>query len=78
MAVCVNRGICGFGGFGRLARKAAGKVKLLLRDAGLPEEFTLKGIRPVTPKELSPEEQAAAEKEAIAEVLKSLNRRGGF
>ena len=54
------------------------KVKLLLRDAGLPEEFTLKGIRPVTPKELSPEEQAAAEKEAIAEVLKSLNRRGGF
>lgn len=54
------------------------KVKLLLRDAGLPEEFVLKGIRPVSPKELSPKEQAAAEKEAIAEVLKSLNRRGGF
>lgn len=54
------------------------KVKLLLRDAGLPEEFTLKGIRPVVPRELSPQEQKAAEAEAIAEVLKSLNRRGGF
>ncbi len=53
------------------------KVNLLCRDAGLPEEFKLKGIRPA-PQETATDEAAQAEAAAIDEVLKSLNRRGGF
>ncbi len=56
------------------------RVKLLLRDAGLPPEFALKGITP-TLKEYegaSPEETAAAEEAAAQEVLKALRARGGF
>ena len=54
------------------------KVKLLLRDAGLPEEFVLKGIRPELPENVASNEAALAEKMAIDEVMKSLNARGGF
>ena len=56
------------------------RIKRLLRDQGLPEEFALKGITPSIPKEqaeakaLNPEERAAAE----AEILKSLEKLGGF
>ena len=54
------------------------KVKLLLRDAGLPEEFTLKGIRPRIPGNITPGETAEAETSAMGEILKMLDRRGGF
>lgn len=54
------------------------KVNLLLHDAGLPEEFVLKGIRPEMPDTVAPDEIGDMEAVAIDEVLKSLNRRGGF
>lgn len=54
------------------------KVKLLLRDAGLLEEFTLKGIRPVVPKEISPGDGSSIGGATIDEILKSLDSRGGF
>lgn len=54
------------------------KITLLLRDAGLPEVFKLKGIRPSAEEGGTPDEAISAEAAAMDEVLKSLNRRGGF
>lgn len=60
------------------------RIRRLLRDQGLPEEFTLKGITPSMPKEqaeaqaITPQERAAAEAAATEEVLKALRVRGSF
>ncbi|MDR2522549.1 MAG: phage portal protein [Synergistaceae bacterium] len=58
------------------------RIKLILRDQGLPEEFTLKGITPSIPREEAEAkklgERAAAGDGALREVLKSLEERGGF
>lgn len=54
------------------------KVHLLLRDAGLPEEFVLKGIRPEPSRNVASDDLAAADSAVLDEVMKSLNRRGGF
>jgi hypothetical protein len=57
------------------------RVKLLLRDAGLPEEFKLKGIAPRVG-DPGPDTRSAggdrSEDPAVREVLKSLEARGGF
>jgi PBSX family phage portal protein len=59
------------------------RVKLLLRDQGLPEEFVLRGITPSLPKE-QPDaargtpERAAMERELEREIVKSLEMIGGF
>ncbi len=60
------------------------RIKRLLRDQGLPEEFTLKGITPSIPKEqaeaknMRQQERAAVEAAATEEILKSLEKLGGF
>jgi hypothetical protein len=54
------------------------RVKLLLRDQGLPEEFRLKGIVPSLPREQAEAQRGELEDTAIQEVLKSLEARGGF
>lgn len=60
------------------------RIKRLLRDQGLPEEFTLKGITPSIPKEqaearaVNPHERSTAEATATEEVLKALRARGSF
>ena len=50
------------------------RVNLLLRDAGLPEEFRLKGITPSIPKEQADAKTGNADKAAVeAEILKRLD-----
>ena len=50
------------------------RVNLLLRDAGLPEEFHLKGITPSIPKEQADAKTGRADKVAVeAEILKGLD-----
>ena len=47
------------------------RVQLLLRDAGLPEDFTLKGIQPEPP-----EKEEGAEDKGLAALAKIFNGRG--
>ena len=55
------------------------RIKLILRDQGLPEEFTLKGITPSLPAEARGIAPGSDRKDsAMREVLKSLEARGGF
>lgn len=50
------------------------RVNLLLRDAGLPEEFRLKGITPSIPKEQADAKTGNADKAVVeAEILKGLD-----
>ncbi len=54
-------------------RYVENRVRMLLRDQGLPEEFELQGITPSLSSEGEPEAEAT-----IQSVLKSLDERGGF
>lgn len=53
------------------------RVKLLLRDAGLPEEFALRTIAPSIPEAQARAERGASEEAVALEVLKAL-RLGGL
>jgi PBSX family phage portal protein len=59
------------------------RIKLILRDQGLPEEFALRGITPSIPREEAEakklsERAAAGDNSVLRKVLKSLEERGGF